>query len=269
LIDSHADNILRQDQLLQPRILETDMMLQLAKAEDGDGEVTLEDFMRSAGICREIDGMGATDALASQALLSDANAARLEMYNAPIGSSTDRGIAALSAANSAMESIAPRYGQSDWLSFADRRETPAQMRRRVQRIAAKSEAILPSSHSVLGGGASMYESIDADLRAGFGDRIGLFQGVLSQMDLPALGVSPSAISELNHPSMHGRKRTANESVMEQTVERRQRRMIKNRESAARSRAKKQVGLTNHISISILIIISSSRSSNIILFLFFF
>lgn len=38
----------------------------------------------------------------------------------------------------------------------------------------------------------------------------------------------------------GRKRTTPEDMMEKTVERRQKRMIKNRESAARSRARKQV-----------------------------
>jgi len=37
----------------------------------------------------------------------------------------------------------------------------------------------------------------------------------------------------------GRKRGAPESIIEKTVERRQKRMIKNRESAARSRARKQ------------------------------
>lgn len=38
----------------------------------------------------------------------------------------------------------------------------------------------------------------------------------------------------------GRKRIASEDIVEKTVERRQKRMIKNRESAARSRARKQV-----------------------------
>jgi len=41
------------------------------------------------------------------------------------------------------------------------------------------------------------------------------------------------------PQAPGRKRVAGE-IVEKTVERRQKRMIKNRESAARSRARKQV-----------------------------
>ncbi|RWW33203.1 hypothetical protein GW17_00002089 [Ensete ventricosum] len=43
------------------------------------------------------------------------------------------------------------------------------------------------------------------------------------------------------PQTPGRKRAAGGEVSEKTAERRQKRMIKNRESAARSRARKQVG----------------------------
>ena len=53
------------------------------------------------------------------------------------------------------------------------------------------------------------------------------------MQSPMMG----AMSDSHTP---GRKRTTPEDMMEKTVERRQKRMIKNRESAARSRARKQV-----------------------------
>lgn len=54
-------------------------------------------------------------------------------------------------------------------------------------------------------------------------------------------MSPSSLmGALSDTQTPGRKRVAPEDVVEKTVERRQKRMIKNRESAARSRARRQV-----------------------------
>lgn len=56
-----------------------------------------------------------------------------------------------------------------------------------------------------------------------------------------ISMSPSSLmGALSDPQTPGRKRVASGNVVEKTVERRQKRMIKNRESAARSRARKQV-----------------------------
>ncbi|XP_019429254.1 PREDICTED: ABSCISIC ACID-INSENSITIVE 5-like protein 2 isoform X2 [Lupinus angustifolius] len=55
-----------------------------------------------------------------------------------------------------------------------------------------------------------------------------------------MAMSPSSLmGTLSDPQAQGRKRDASGIVVEKTVERRQKRMIKNRESAARSRARKQ------------------------------
>ncbi|CAN8254334.1 unnamed protein product [Cochlearia groenlandica] len=58
-------------------------------------------------------------------------------------------------------------------------------------------------------------------------------------DMQAMVSQSSLMGGLSDTQTPGRKRVASGEVVEKTVERRQKRMIKNRESAARSRARKQ------------------------------
>lgn len=65
--------------------------------------------------------------------------------------------------------------------------------------------------------------------------------VLDSYNETQMTISPSPLlGTLLDAQTPGRKRIASEDIVEKTVERRQKRMIKNRESAARSRARKQV-----------------------------
>ncbi|XP_074379036.1 ABSCISIC ACID-INSENSITIVE 5-like protein 2 [Apium graveolens] len=64
--------------------------------------------------------------------------------------------------------------------------------------------------------------------------------ILDSYSKTQMTISPSPLlGTLLDAQTPGRKRIASEGVVEKTVERRQKRMIKNRESAARSRARKQ------------------------------
>jgi len=56
-----------------------------------------------------------------------------------------------------------------------------------------------------------------------------------------MGLSSPTVGAMSDPQTPGRKRGASSGMADKFVERRHKRMIKNRESAARSRARKQVG----------------------------
>lgn len=108
--------------------------------------------------------------------------------------------------------------QADWLQF--------QMASQQQQMGA-----MDTSYNV---SESVYENPVGDI--GYSEN----QLALS-MPMPATSAAPSELSKVNNV---GRKRRYSDEIMEKTIERKQKRMIKNRESAARSRARKQVVIVN-------------------------
>lgn len=108
--------------------------------------------------------------------------------------------------------------QADWLQF--------QMASQQQQMGA-----IDTSYNV---SESVYENPGGDI--GYSEN----QLALS-MPMPAVSAAPSELSKANNVE---RKRRYSDEIMEKTIERKQKRMIKNRESAARSRARKQVIIVN-------------------------
>lgn len=82
--------------------------------------------------------------------------------------------------------------------------------------------------------------IGSSIATGQGVQLQVQQSLLVAMDSATMGSPSSLMGALSDRNSPGRKRMASGAVVEKTVERRQKRMIKNRESAARSRARKQV-----------------------------
>ncbi|GAY41684.1 hypothetical protein CUMW_061310 [Citrus unshiu] len=114
--------------------------------------------------------------------------------------------------------------QADWLQF--------QMASQQQQMGA-----MDTSYNV---SESVYENPVGDI--GYSEN----QLALS-MPMPATSAAPSELSKVNNV---GRKRRYSDEIMEKTIERKQKRMIKNRESAARSRARKQA-YTNQLESQVL------------------
>ncbi|CAN6829291.1 unnamed protein product [Brassica oleracea] len=69
-------------------------------------------------------------------------------------------------------------------------------------------------------------------------------------DMQAMVSQTSLMGGLSDTQTPGRKRVASGEAVEKTVERKQKRMIKNRESAARSRARKQQAYTQELEIKV-------------------
>lgn len=181
----------------------------LQQRQETMGEVTLEDFLLRAGIAREDDD-GATPApstVAPAALLSNIP---------PIPTNG-------ALTSTAIDNLAAPGLQADWMNFAKHQQHQqlVQQAEAAAALAVAKRGVSPFP-LVLPGGNPMYDSIPDGAGYGPGSHA-------------SLAISPT-VSDF---SMHGKKRSVTEVVIEKTVERRQKRMIKNRESAARSRARKQ------------------------------
>lgn len=171
------------------------------------GEMTLEDFLVRAGVVRD-------DADAAQ--VADANGG-MPAYS-PI-----TGVGISNMHPSSMENLSVPGLQADWMNYASRQHQQ-QLLQQAEAAAAFAAAKRGApSPSLMLPGNTIYDQMP--------DGAGLGPGSLAS----GLALSPVVPDY----SMHGKKRGAAEAVIEKTVERRQRRMIKNRESAARSRARKQ------------------------------
>lgn len=169
------------------------------------GEMTLEDFLVRAGVVRE-DG--------DVSPISDGHGA-LSIYS-PVQAGGVSGIH-----HSGTDTLPAPSLQADWMNYASRHQQQ-QLLHQVEAAAAAAKMGSPSSMLMLPGNP-MYD--------GRPDGAGLGQGSL------ASGMALSPI--VPDFSMRSRKRIVADVEVEKTVERRQKRMIKNRESAARSRARKQ------------------------------
>ncbi|KAI5055581.1 hypothetical protein GOP47_0029102 [Adiantum capillus-veneris] len=167
------------------------------------GEMTLEDFLVRTGVVRDDPDAGSHTAESSN------------FYPTASTASIANGF------SSTMDALTPNL-QHDWINFHHRPHQHQQMLQQAEAIAAAKRSFQPPS-LILPTGNPIYDGLaDTAVMAP--------EGFAS-----SLALSPS----FSDYSMQSRKRFPSEVAVEKTMERRQKRMIKNRESAARSRARKQ------------------------------
>eukprot|EP00250_Pteridium_aquilinum_P035531 c9594_g1_i1 orf=205-1473(+) len=167
------------------------------------GEMTLEDFLVRTGVVREDPGTGPNT--------DESN----KLYPTVSTASVSNGF------SSTMDAMVSGI-QPDWMNYPAHPHQHQQLLQQAEAVAAAKRGFQPPSllHPA---GSSMYDGV-AD------------SAVLGPDSFAnSLTLSP-AFSDY---SMQSRKRFTSEVAVEKTMERRQKRMIKNRESAARSRARKQ------------------------------
>ncbi|MCO5571055.1 hypothetical protein L7F22_024786 [Adiantum nelumboides] len=174
------------------------------------GEMTLEDFLVRAGAFRE-------DADANSQMTNGGSTMCLYSAGMPSAGVVSNNLPP------PMDPLTSPSLSTDWMNFGSHHQHQQMLQQAEAAAAAVKRGLAPPPLMTPSGNSSLYD--------GLADTSGLSQDALAS----TLALSP-AISDY---AMHGRKRYTSEVVVEKTVERRQKRMIKNRESAARSRARKQ------------------------------
>lgn len=167
------------------------------------GEMTLEDFLVRTGAVRDDPDAGSHTSESSN------------FYPSASTASVANGL------SSTMEALVPSL-QDGWSNYRHRPHQHQQLLHHAEAVAAAKRGFQAPS-LVLPTGSPMYDGL-AD------------SAVLGPEGFAnSLALSPS----FSDFSMDSRKRFSCDAPVEKTMERRQKRMIKNRESAARSRARKQ------------------------------
>eukprot|EP00252_Welwitschia_mirabilis_P004306 TRINITY_DN1460_c0_g1_i1.p1 TRINITY_DN1460_c0_g1~~TRINITY_DN1460_c0_g1_i1.p1 ORF type:complete len:358 (-),score=45.14 TRINITY_DN1460_c0_g1_i1:101-1174(-) len=171
------------------------------------GEMTLEDFLVKAGVVREDNGNNSAGNNISSAISAAIqDAAQAVPVCGPLPANLD----AMAAAQNLQQ-------QADWFQY--QLNTAQHQQQQNMMLAYGAKRGVPQN-------SALSMSCNQLLEGGYNE---------NQLTLSSPLV-PCTSSDSQTP---GRKRGAPESIIEKTVERRQKRMIKNRESAARSRARKQ------------------------------
>ncbi|KAH7432923.1 hypothetical protein KP509_07G046200 [Ceratopteris richardii] len=182
------------------------------KSPATSGEITLEDFLGRAVAFREkVDANLHLTVAGKSASIYSAGATAANVVSNRLPPATDP--------------LASPNIPSDWMS-SEYPQSQAMLRQVEPTRVSAERGLSPSPLIVESKSSTMYDGF-----AGVADSIGMAQESLSN----SLALSP-VVSDYGG---NGRKRYAPQTVFEKSMERRQKRMIKNRESAARSRARKQ------------------------------
>ncbi|KAH9295146.1 hypothetical protein KI387_038734, partial [Taxus chinensis] len=186
------------------------------------GEMTLEDFLVKAGVVRE-DNNNISNNNNNNNNNNNANGNNA-ISNSAVANMTEssQGAMPVCGVPATMDvAMVQSFQPAEWMQYQFNNAAAQQQQQQQQSmmVAYGAKRGMPQNLPLAIPGNPLLEG-------GYGDN----QLALSS---PLMG---GTSSDSQTP---GRKRGAHESIMERTVERRQKRMIKNRESAARSRARKQ------------------------------
>ncbi|KAH7315561.1 hypothetical protein KP509_21G054800 [Ceratopteris richardii] len=167
------------------------------------GEMTLGDLLVRTGVVRDDPDAGSYTAESNN------------LYS-PISGGT-----VTSNLPSPMEALTTGF-QHDWIHASQHPHQHQQIMRHAEAVAASRRGFQPPA-LLIPGENPMYDGIADD----------------GMLGTDSLGSSIAPSPSFSDYSTHSRKRFPSDIAVDKTMERRQKRMIKNRESAARSRARKQ------------------------------